>query len=145
MDYNRLDLLLTDKLNEAKDNVKYLTTLEKFVEPLYNGSPQQIIDTLPALMNAIKMIHSIARFFNTTDKMTGLFMKITNQMITNCKEYILIGSLPKKENEEEQEGDGGSDADDDDDLDDDKALQEAIWDRDPDELIQVLHNCIKLN
>jgi dynein heavy chain len=29
-------------------------------------------------MNAIKMIHTIARFFNTTDKMTGLFMKITN-------------------------------------------------------------------
>lgn len=78
MDYNRLDLLLTDKLNEAKDNVKYLTTLEKFVDPLYNGTPQQIIDTLPALMNAIKMIHTIARFFNTTDKMTGLFMKITN-------------------------------------------------------------------
>lgn len=78
MEYNRLDLLLTDKLNEAKDNVKYLTTLEKFIEPLYHGTPQQIIETLPALMNAIKMIHTIARFYNTTDKMTGLFIKITN-------------------------------------------------------------------
>lgn len=38
-DYNRLDLLLTDKLNEAKDNVKYLTTLEKFIDPLYEGTP----------------------------------------------------------------------------------------------------------
>lgn len=78
MEYNRLDVQLTDKLNEAKDNVKYLTTLEKFIEPLYTGDPQQIIDTLPALMNAIKMINTIARFYNTGDKMTGLFIKITN-------------------------------------------------------------------
>jgi dynein heavy chain len=87
-DYNRLDLQLTDKLNEAKDNVKYLTTLEKFIEPLYNSEPAAIIGTLPALMNAIKMIHTIARFYNTPEKMTGLFMKITEQMIYNCKLYI---------------------------------------------------------
>jgi len=40
MDYNKLDLNLTDKLNEAKDNVKYLSTLNKFIEPLYKGSIQ---------------------------------------------------------------------------------------------------------
>lgn len=40
-------------------------------------------------MNAIKMIHTIARFYNTTDKMTGLFIKITNQMIKNCKDRII--------------------------------------------------------
>ena len=116
MDYSRVDLLLTDKLNEAKDNVKYLTTLEKFIEPLYTGTPQQIIDTLPALMNAIKMIHTIARFYYTADKMTGLFMKITNQMITNCKKRILNGKT-----------------------------SDDIWKRDPAELIEVLGSCIKLN
>lgn len=89
LNFQRIDLALTDKLNEAKDNVKYLSTLEKFIEPLYTGTPQQIIDTLPSLMNAIKMIHTIARFYNTSDKMTGLFIKITNQMIKNCKEKIL--------------------------------------------------------
>ena len=43
LSFQRLDLALTDKLNEAKDNVKYLSTLEKFIEPLYTGTPQQII------------------------------------------------------------------------------------------------------
>ena len=62
--WKRIDVSITESFNEAKDNVKYLTTLEKFIEPLYTGTPQTIIDTLPALMNGIKMIHTIARFTN---------------------------------------------------------------------------------
>jgi len=87
-EYKNIENQLTEKLNEAKDNVKYLTTLEKFIEPLYDGTPEEINDTLPALMNAIKMIHTIARYYNTSNKMTNLFIKITNQMITNCKDRI---------------------------------------------------------
>jgi dynein heavy chain len=76
-------------LNEAKDNVKYLQTLERFIEPLYDGNPITIKETLPVLMNSIKMIHTVARYYNTDERMTGLFVKITNQMILNCKQYIL--------------------------------------------------------
>jgi dynein heavy chain len=87
--WKSIELKVTEQLNEAKDNVKYLHTLEKFIEPLYDGNPDSIKDTLPALMNSIKMIHTIARYYNTNERMTGLFMKITNQMITNCRYNIM--------------------------------------------------------
>lgn len=45
----------TDALIEARDNVKYLQTLERFIEPLRFGSIQSLIDLLPALINSIKV------------------------------------------------------------------------------------------
>jgi hypothetical protein len=34
---------------KQKTTLNILSTLEKFIEPLYTGTPQQIIETLPAL------------------------------------------------------------------------------------------------
>eukprot|EP00217_Crustomastix_stigmatica_P013603 CAMPEP_0183798542 /NCGR_PEP_ID=MMETSP0803_2-20130417/19119_1 /TAXON_ID=195967 /ORGANISM="Crustomastix stigmata, Strain CCMP3273" /LENGTH=4519 /DNA_ID=CAMNT_0026043227 /DNA_START=42 /DNA_END=13598 /DNA_ORIENTATION=- len=87
--WKNIDMKVTDAANEAKDNVKYLGQLEKSFEPMKVGTPQGIIDTLPTLLSNIKMMHSIARYFNTPERMTTLFVKVTNAMITNCKDHIL--------------------------------------------------------
>lgn len=86
--WKQIDVNITESANEAKDNVKYLYTLERFIDPLYTGNAETITDTLPALMNSIKMIHTIARYYNTSERMTSLFAKITEQMIANCKMHI---------------------------------------------------------
>ena len=86
--WKQIDIGVTEAANEAKDNVKYLCSLQRFMEPLYIGTAQSIIDVLPALLNSVKMIHTIARYYNTTERMTNLFVKITEQMICNCKKNI---------------------------------------------------------
>eukprot|EP01040_Poterioochromonas_malhamensis_P004773 gene4773-5123_t len=114
--WKQIDVNITEAANEAKDNVKYLYTLERFIDPLYTGNAETIIDTLPALMNSIKMIHTIARYYNTPERMTALFAKITEQMISNCKTHIT------SDNE-----------------------LDSLWDSDPQELVRKLESCLKLN
>lgn len=90
-----LDMSVTEAANEAKDNVKYLSTLEKFIEPIVHGTPLTAMDSLPALINAIKMIHTIARYFNTPVRMADLFIKVTYGLIENCKAYIRSATTGK--------------------------------------------------
>jgi dynein heavy chain len=83
-----IDMAVTDAANESKDNVKYLTTLEKPLEPLYVGTPQAIVDGLPVLLNSVKMMHTVARYYATPERMTTLFRKISNQLVTRCSEFV---------------------------------------------------------
>ena len=108
-------MTITDFTNEAKDNVRFLHTLEKYCEPLYKCSPVStphippstntlycivsvqvtMLDSIPGLMNAIRMINSYSRYYNTSERMTALFVKVTNQIITACRAHITDSGYSK--------------------------------------------------
>ena len=125
--WKQTDVNITEAANEAKDNVKYLFTLERFIEPLYKGTATTIIDTLPALTNSIKMIHTIARYYSTNERMTALFACITDQMIVNCKASIW-GIRP-----DEITANLG------------QSLHDSLWDKDEQDLVRQLESCLKLS
>jgi len=100
--WKALDGRLTDALNEAKDNVKYLSVVENFTEPLYSGSSwQHLSDCIPNIMNNIKIMIQISRSYNTGERITTLLVKICNQIIKAASRILsspgLIWAQPYSE------------------------------------------------
>jgi dynein heavy chain, axonemal len=100
--WKEMDAKITDAANEARDNVKYLYTLDTFFSSMTKFSPAVITESIPNQMNAVRMICSISQYYNSSERMTSLFLKITNQMISTCKKYIREGyskiwEIPKVE------------------------------------------------
>ncbi|NXC51172.1 DYH5 protein, partial [Penelope pileata] len=86
-----LDGSITVAANEAKDNVSYLYTLDKFFGSLAKASPVTMMEHVPSLMNAVCMIYCTSPYYNTSECMTSLLLKITNQMVNVCKMYLHEG------------------------------------------------------
>jgi dynein heavy chain, axonemal len=89
--WNELDNSVTECQNEARDNVRYMRSIQTFWEPLYRLTPPEIGENLPILLNAIRNVYQLSRFYNTSERVAGLLAKVANQIILNCQNYLTDG------------------------------------------------------
>jgi dynein heavy chain len=114
--WKQLDENLTDALAEAKDNVKYLSTLECPIQPLLKEDPRAVLEVLPSLMNAVRMVHSLSRYYNTAVRTSRLLLRVSNRVVGVC-----CAALTQKEH------------------------PDRIWDREPGEVADMLKLCLQVN
>uniref|UniRef100_A0AAX7VFT7 AAA+ ATPase domain-containing protein n=1 Tax=Astatotilapia calliptera TaxID=8154 RepID=A0AAX7VFT7_ASTCA len=112
--WRKLDTRITRCANEAKDNVKFLSTLEKVLQPLYISDPVAMMKNVQNVISTIHMIFRVSLYYNTSETISSLFIKVTNQMVTMCRSYIT---------------DNG---------------KRLIWDQDADSIITKVQHCTSL-
>jgi dynein heavy chain len=80
-------------LLQARDNVKFLTTLERHFRSVSSGPLAGILDTLPPLMNALRMVWIISRHYSDDARMGALFARIATELCDRVDGAVLLHQL----------------------------------------------------
>jgi dynein heavy chain, axonemal len=66
---------------QAKDYVKFLSTLERQLKNISKGNLTTIEETITSLLNGLKLVWTISRHINNNDeKMKELLTDLTNEI-----------------------------------------------------------------
>ena len=80
--------------NEAKDNVRFLSTLERhFKNICYGASFHIVAETIPSMMNSLRMIWIISRHYNKDERMVPLMERIAWEMSERVSKVINVKTI----------------------------------------------------
>lgn len=81
---------------QAKDFVKFLTTLERQFKNIGRGDLKGIEETLPSLLNGLKLIWTISRHINQNEsKFEHILEAISNEICTKVRVKIDLSTIFK--------------------------------------------------
>ena len=78
---------------EAKDNVKFLSTLERHFKNLRLGSLAQVLDTLQPMTNALRTVWVVSRHYSDDARMGGLMERISDELSRRIPVEVRIKEL----------------------------------------------------
>ena len=87
---------LTRYYLEAKDNVKFLGTLERHFKNIAHGANFSIVlDTIPNLMNSLRMVWVISRHYNRDERMVPLMERIAWELCCRASTVVNVKTIFK--------------------------------------------------
>ena len=90
---------------EANENVRFLSTLERHFKNLAMGSTGfgTVIETIPTMMNSIRMVWIISRHYNKDERMVPLMERIAWALCDRVRRIISIKKIFKQTPEQVKE------------------------------------------
>ena len=93
--FNDLKRLAT----EAEDNAKFLSTLERNFQTISTEPLSEILKTIPGLVDSIRMIWIVSRYYNREERLAPLMERIAYQLVARIKEFIKVDTFFRKDSE----------------------------------------------
>ena len=78
---------------EAKDNTKFLSTLERYFQTISHGSIFEIHKIIPSLLDSIRIIWIVSRHYNRDERLAPLMESIANELVKRVKETIDLKTI----------------------------------------------------
>ncbi|NXM08607.1 DYH10 protein, partial [Tyrannus savana] len=79
---------------EALDNVKFLSALERHLKNLAYGTEADVVlNTIPSLLNALRMVWVMSRHYNRDERMVPLLERIAWEISTTVSRFVDLPTL----------------------------------------------------
>ena len=78
----------------ARDNLKFLATLERHFEVLETGSLTAVADAMAPLMAALRMVWIISRHYGDDERMGALFSRIATKLADRIEAAVQTQACP---------------------------------------------------
>uniref|UniRef100_A0A2K5DJP1 Dynein axonemal heavy chain 10 n=1 Tax=Aotus nancymaae TaxID=37293 RepID=A0A2K5DJP1_AOTNA len=82
---------------EASDNVRFLSTVERYFKNITHGSGFSVVlDTIPSMMSALRMVWIISRHYNRDERMIPLMERIAWEIAERVCRVVNLRTLFKE-------------------------------------------------
>lgn len=78
---------------EARNNVKFLATLERHFKHISEDSYHVILESMQSMVNGLKMVWVISRHYNTDDRMAPLMENIADTLARRVREGVRLSEM----------------------------------------------------